>query len=161
MLRRNHTIPNKRPVEQYDHKSKKRLNNPPVGLVKASTDAAESGKTYAYDPQLVWAGKAERTSFDTPTVSLHVHERIDPRGIVEAVRKKNGTSYEQLSLFAAREQTRRCARPSTSTSTRTTGATASSPATAYSLLVMNSLIEKEGMAGQVQMNPQRAVGDTP
>jgi adenine-specific DNA-methyltransferase len=43
---------------------------------------------------LVWAGKAERTSFAIPTVSLHVHERIDPRSIIEAVRKKNGSDYE-------------------------------------------------------------------
>lgn len=27
----------KRPVEQYDHKGKKRANNPPVGLVDAKT----------------------------------------------------------------------------------------------------------------------------
>ena len=56
----------KRPVEQYDHKAKKRANNPPVGLVDAKSDAAEGKKTYAYDPHLdpplVWAGKAERTS---------------------------------------------------------------------------------------------------
>jgi len=44
MPRRNETIPNKRPVEQYDHKDKKRLNNPPVGLVDASNDAVESGR---------------------------------------------------------------------------------------------------------------------
>jgi len=42
------------------------------------------------------------TSFDIPTVSLHVHERIDPRAIIEAVRKKNWTNYEQLSLFGSR-----------------------------------------------------------
>ena len=27
------------------------------------------------DPFLNWAGKAERTSFDVPVVSLHIHER--------------------------------------------------------------------------------------
>jgi hypothetical protein len=43
---------------------------------------------YAYDPHLQWAGKAEHTSFEVPTVSLHVHERIDPRTIVEAVRRR-------------------------------------------------------------------------
>ena len=32
-------------------------------------------------PYLNWAGKAERTSFDVDTVSLHVHERIDPATI--------------------------------------------------------------------------------
>ena len=77
----------KRPVEQYDHKGKKRPNNPPAGLVDVKSDAGESGKTYTYDPHLdptlVWAGKAERTSFEIPTVSLHVHDRFDPRSIVE------------------------------------------------------------------------------
>jgi adenine-specific DNA-methyltransferase len=43
-------------------------------------------------PYLNWAGKAERTSFEVDTVSLHVHERIDPASILAAVRKvmKNG-----------------------------------------------------------------------
>jgi adenine-specific DNA-methyltransferase len=92
---------NKKPIEQYDHKDKKRLNNPPVGLVTPQTDK-ETGKTsYRYDPhldpQLVWAGKAEHTSFEVPTRSLHVHERIDPKTIIEAVRKKNGS--QQPGLF--------------------------------------------------------------
>src|SRR6266436_7461244 len=95
----------KRPIEQYDHKKKKRLNNPPVGLVTLATDRETGKKIYSYDPhldpQLVWAGKTERTSFEVPTVSLHVHERIDPRSIIEAVRKRNGTNYEQLSLFSS------------------------------------------------------------
>ena len=56
----------KNPIEQYDHKGKKRVNNPPVGLFTAATDKESSKKTYAYDPhldpQLVWAGKAERSS---------------------------------------------------------------------------------------------------
>jgi hypothetical protein len=64
----------KKPIEQYDHKGKKRVNNPPVGLVTPQTDKESGKKTYAYDPhldpQLVWAGKAERTSFEVPTVSL-------------------------------------------------------------------------------------------
>jgi hypothetical protein len=98
----------KRPVEQYDHKGKKRANNPPVGLVDSKSDASGAGKTYAYDPHLdptlVWAGKAERTSFEIPTVSLHVHERIDPRSIIEAVRKKNGSDHEQMSLFNSKAE---------------------------------------------------------
>ena len=54
------TASNKRPVEQYNHKAKKRRNNPPVGLVDAKSDAIEGKKTYAYDPHidptLQWAG---------------------------------------------------------------------------------------------------------
>ena len=64
----------KKPIEQYDHKGKKRVNNPPVGLVTPQTDKESGKKTYAYDPhldpQLVWAGKAQRTSFEVPTVSV-------------------------------------------------------------------------------------------
>ena len=101
------------------------------------------------NPHLAWAGKAERTSFEVPTVSLHVHERIDPRSILEAVRKKNGSNYEQLSLWnsAAENPPLRDAiefyhHRHGWTNRLTAG---------DSLLVMNSLLEKEGMAGKVQM----------
>lgn len=95
---------NKKPIVQYDHQDKKRKNNPPVGLVTPQTDRDEGKKTYAYDPhldpKLDWAGKKEHTSFEVPTVSLHVHERIDPRTIIEAVRKRNGNGQPvQGSLF--------------------------------------------------------------
>jgi adenine-specific DNA-methyltransferase len=63
----------KKPIEQYEHKDKQRANNPPVGLVTPETDRDAGKKQYAYDPhldpQLVWAGKAEHTSFEVPTVS--------------------------------------------------------------------------------------------
>lgn len=47
------------------------------------------------DPQLVWAGKKEHTSFDMHTVSLHMHERVDPSTIIEAVRKRNGSNLPE------------------------------------------------------------------
>jgi len=92
----------KRNIEQYNHKDKKRINNPPVGLVTPDTDKDTGTKQqYKYDPhldpQLVWAGKAEHISFEVPTRSLHVHERIDPKTIIEAVRKRNG--QQQPGLF--------------------------------------------------------------
>lgn len=72
----------KRPIEQYEHTTKKRKNNPPVGLVTPETDVDAGKKGYEYDahldPQLQWAGKKEHTSFEVDTVSLHVHERVDP-----------------------------------------------------------------------------------
>jgi adenine-specific DNA-methyltransferase len=145
----------KRPIEQYDHKGKTRINNPPVGLVTPKTDPPiASHKTYAYDPhldpQLVWAGKAEHTSFEVPTVSLHVHERIDPRTIIEAVRKRNGNGRPvQGYLFESREENPPLRdaidfyRHAHDWSNRLIAGD--------SLLVMNSLLEKEGMLGQVQM----------
>ena len=48
----------KKPIEQYDHKGKKRVNNPPVGLVTPETapDTDSRGilqnARYAYDPHL-------------------------------------------------------------------------------------------------------------
>ncbi len=143
----------KKPIEQYAHKGKQRANNPPVGLVTPATDKESGKKTYAYDPhldpQLVWAGKAERTSFEVPTVSLHVHERIDPRTIVEAVRRRNGSNEQQMSLFQSpeenpplREAIEFYKHPHGWSNRLIAG---------DSLLVMNSLLEKEGMAGQVQM----------
>ena len=143
----------KKPIEQYEHKGKDRVNNPPVGLVDPNNDPDLDKKTYQYDPhldpQLIWAGKAERLSFDVPTVSLHVHERIDPRSIIEAVRKKNGSNYEQMSLFSAQDENPPLReaiefyKHHHNWSNRLIAGD--------SLLVMNSLIEKEGLAGQVQM----------
>ena len=145
----------KRPIESYQHKDKERLNNPPVGLVTPQTDpdAGQRRKTYAYDPhldpQLQWSGKAEHTSFEMPTVSLHVHERIDPRTIIEAVRKTNDYGLEQTSLFAMPEmnlpmrQAIEFYKHAHGWSNRLVAGD--------SLLVMNSLLEKEGMGGKVQM----------
>ena len=99
--------PRKRDIENYAHTDKERVNNPPVGLVTPETDKDAARKTYAHDPhidpQLSWAGKAEHTAFEVPTVSLHVHERIDPRTVIEAVRKRNGASA-QASLFEEPEE---------------------------------------------------------
>jgi adenine-specific DNA-methyltransferase len=162
--------PPKRPIERYEHTDKKRINNPPVGLVTPETDpVAPTHKTYDYvapvpsvkprqeldydphlDPQLVWAGKKEHTSFEVPTVSLHVHERIDPHTIIDAVRKRNGNTLPvQPSLFERREEN-----PPLREAIdfyRHAHGWSNRLIAGDSLLVMNSLLEKEGMAGQVQM----------
>jgi adenine-specific DNA-methyltransferase len=142
----------KKNIEQYDHKGKKRVNNPPVGLVTPDTDKDTGTKQqYKYDPhldpQLVWAGKAEHTSFQVPTRSLHVHERIDPKTIIEAVRKKNG--QQQPGLFDSLDENLPLReaiefyKHAHNWSNRLIAGD--------SLLVMNSLLEKEGLSGKVQM----------
>jgi adenine-specific DNA-methyltransferase len=140
-----------KPIEQYEHKDKHRLNNPPVGLVDAHTDnGGLKKKTYQYDPhldpQLVWAGKAEHTSFEVPTVSLHVHERIDPRRIIETVRKEDDAP-KQLSLFEEQKKPLREAIEFYKHKENWTNRLIAGD----SLLVMNSLLEKEAMGGKVQM----------
>ncbi|MER3466257.1 MAG: site-specific DNA-methyltransferase, partial [Armatimonadota bacterium] len=154
MMARKKNTQSKRPIESYDHRDKERVNNPPVGLVTPHTDpdAGQKKKRYAYDPhldpQLVWAGKAEHTSFEVPTVSLHVHERIDPRTIIEAVRKKNGNGWVQGSLF---EQERKEPLRQAIEFYQHKHGWSNRLIAGDSLLVMNSLLEKEGMAGKVQM----------
>src|SRR3972149_1579730 len=139
-------------IEQYEHTGKERLNNPPVGLVneKTDTDYGQKKTRYAYDPhldpQLQWAGKAEHTSFEVPVVSLHVHERIDPKTIIDSVKKEN-TQPTQMSLF---EQFEKPFREAVEFYKHKEGWTNRLVA-GDSLLVMNSLLEKEGMAGKVQM----------
>ncbi len=149
----------KKQIDSYSHADQKRANNPPVGLVTPDTEPLETAKkAYEYDPhldpQLMWAGKAERTSFDVPTVSLHVHERIDPKSIIAAVRTngdraKPHAAQRQLSLFEEpaeylplRDALDFYKHPHGWTNRLVAG---------DSLLVMNSLLEKEGMAGRVQM----------
>ncbi|GIW60665.1 MAG: hypothetical protein KatS3mg087_1731 [Patescibacteria group bacterium] len=68
-----------------------RINNPPVGLAPTYEARERQMTRYNYDPhldpQLVWAGKAEHTSFEVDVVSLHIHERISTKAILRAVRR--------------------------------------------------------------------------
>ena len=105
-------------------------------------------------PYLQWTGKSERTSFEVDTVSLHVHERIDAMSILSAVSKRQAndktiTAGFQPGLFEA---------PFESLPLRSAidfykhdRGWANRLVAGDSLLVMNSLLQKEGMAGQVQM----------
>lgn len=149
----------KKGITQYEHPDKKRINIPPVGLVTPETDPiappSQPRKTYQYDPhldpQLVWAGKAERTSFEIPTVSLHVHERIDPKTIIEAVRTKNGSGPEQLPLFGRQEENPPLRDALDFYNHKKPLGWKNRLIAGDSLLVMNSLLEKEGLGAQVQM----------
>ena len=105
-------------------------------------------------PYLNWAGKAERTSFEIDTVSLHVHERVDPATILANARmrlkgEKAGEVWRQADLFAAPfenlplRQAVDFYRHEKGWSNRLIAGD--------SLLVMNSLLQKESMAGKVQM----------
>ncbi|MDR9423998.1 MAG: site-specific DNA-methyltransferase [Marinobacter sp.] len=105
-------------------------------------------------PYLQWTGKAEGTSFDVDTVSLHVHERIDPATILGEVQKrmkagKKSSGAFQPDMFHA---------PFENLPLRDAidfykheRDWANRLIAGDSLLVMNSMLQKEGMAGQVQM----------
>jgi len=108
-------------------------------------------------PYLNWAGKAERTSFEVDTVSLHVHERIDPASILSAVRKamkgegrsKGMEKALQPGLFDAPFENLPL-RDAIDFYRHEKG-WANRLIAGDSLLVMNSLLQKESMAGKVQM----------
>lgn len=104
------------------------------------------------DAYLNWTGKAERISFEVDTVSLHVHERIDPKTILEAVKKRIKAGepiYKQQDLFAPAFK-QEPLRDAIEFYKHEKG-WANRLIAGDSLLVMNSLIEKESMAGRVQM----------
>lgn len=132
-------------------------------LVKRKTDRPERKALEEIQrrgaPYLQWAGKAERTSFEVDTVSLHVHERIDPMSILSAVRKGGGADNKgkpideaklrQASLFEAPFENLPL-RDAVDFYRHDKG-WANRLVSGDSLQVMNSLLVKEGMAGQVQM----------
>lgn len=106
------------------------------------------------EPYLNWSGKAERTSFEVDTVSLHVHERIDPASILNAVRKhmkgaKTSAPAMQMGLFSAPFENLPL-RDAIDFYKHEKG-WSNRLVAGDSLLVMNSLLKKEGLAGQVQM----------
>lgn len=137
-------------IETYEHTDKTRPNNPPVGLVNKDNDP-ETKRVWTFDPHLSpslqFAGRVERDAFEVATVSLHVHERIDPRTILQAIRKTEDAGTEtQPSLFGRtaplREAVEFYKHPHGWANRLVAG---------DSLLAMNSLIEKENLGGQVQM----------
>lgn len=149
-----------RDVETYTHDDKKRTNNPPVGMAQHDR-SEEKVKTYQYDPHLdptlQWAGKAEGTSFEVPTSSIHIHESIKPLNIIARVTKEysnaeKGQVEGQISMFAAETPAERMRRRRESIEFYQHGVDWTNRMIAGdSLVIMNSLLEKEGMAGQVQM----------
>ena len=149
-----------RDIENYTHDDKKRTNNPPVGMAQHDK-AEEKLKTYQFDPHLdptlQWAGKAEGMSFDVPTSSIHIHESIKPLNIIARVTKEYsdaeaGQLKGQLGLFEAETPAERMRRRRESIEFYQHGVNWTNRMIAGdSLVIMNSLLEKEGMAGQVQM----------
>ncbi len=153
---------NKIPVENLKHKDR-RANIPTEELrdfVKADENKPKTieypGLLYArdpsLDPQLVWKGKDEqdREPLKVPAVPVYIQEKIHPRYIIEDIRKQakkdapesqadlfgdfNGIKFEEMIDFYQHDVK-----------------WANRMILGDSLLVMNSLAEKEGLKGKVQM----------
>jgi adenine-specific DNA-methyltransferase len=143
-----------RDIEAYTHEGVTRANNPSAGMAHYDK-TPDMKKTYAFDPHLdptlQWAGKEEGTSFDVPTSSIHIHESIKPHKIIRSV-QAIGDDYEDRQLDFFETPVERMRRRRDSIEFYQHGVDWTNRLIAGdSLVIMNSLIEKEGMAGQVQM----------
>ena len=137
-------------LDTYAH-TNSRINNPRAGLAPYD-NTPDTPHTYAFDPHmspsLEWSGKTEGLTFTVPTTSIHKHEIIRPHLAINAALKQaqqqqlfiKGLSPRELlqEKFKAIEVYKH---PENWTNRLIAG---------DSLIVMNSLLQKEGMSGTVQ-----------
>jgi adenine-specific DNA-methyltransferase len=100
-------------------------------------------------PFLNWAGKAERLSFDVPSLPLFIHERLSTKAILETLKgHKRDKQTDMFELFgdpqhSIADQILRAYEHKDKWVNRMI--------LGDSLVVMNSLLHYEGLGGQVQM----------
>src|SRR6266536_5621566 len=100
-------------------------------------------------PFLNWAGKAERLSFEVPTLPLFIHERLSTKAILETLKgHRRDKQVDMFDLFGdpqhpIHEQVLRAYEHKDKWVNRMI--------LGDSLVVMNSLLQYEGLGGQVQM----------
>jgi len=99
-------------------------------------------------PFLDWSGKAERLSFDVPTLPLFVHERLSTKAILETLKAHRKDEQEMLDLFG---DPQRSIADQVLRSYEHKDRWVNRMILGDSLVVMNSLLEYEGLGGQVQM----------
>ena len=147
------------PIDSVKHHDK-RANIPTEELRDFMADDEKKPQKVLYprdsslDPQLVWKGKDEQDSQDleVPAVPIYIQEKIHPSVIIEDFRNQikkeqpvqqltlfsdfNGLDFDQLIDFYQHQDGVKWA---------------NRMILGDSLLVMNSLAEKEGLKGKVQM----------
>jgi adenine-specific DNA-methyltransferase len=140
------------PVSSYKHDSKRaHIPTQEESAILPAREKKPVKKSYAYDasldPQLVWSGKQEQgAEFEVVTIPIYVQEKIAPEAII--ARLKSGvTDASQMLLFGetAEDQIHKAIefyKHEENWQNRLI--------LGDSLLVMNSLLEKEGMRGKVQ-----------
>ena len=150
-------------IASFKHQDK-RVNIPPQELSAFMAEDERAPKTTLYprdpslDPQLVWKGKDEQDRADlaVPSVPIYIQEKIQPQAIIENVRAQaakhtgigeaqaayqmdmfgdfNHIEFEDLVEFYEHEQN-----------------WSNRMILGDSLLVMNSLAQREALKGKVQM----------
>lgn len=101
-------------------------------------------------PFLNWTGKAERLSFDVPTLPLFVHERLSTKAIIETLKthEKRAAQSDMFGLFG---DPKRSVADQVLKAYEYKDKWVNRLILGDSLVVMNSLLHYEGLGGQVQM----------
>ncbi len=140
-------------VSSYKHdETRKRIPTQEESALLPARDRRPVKKVYQYDPsldpKLVWAGKEERgAEFGVSTVPIYVQEKIAPEAIIAKLKDENAGSLQQQSLFgdtAADQYNKMVGFYEHEDKWQ------NRMILGDSLIVMNSLLEKEGMRGRVQ-----------
>ena len=100
-------------------------------------------------PFLNWAGKAERLSFDVPTLPLFVHERLSTKAILETLKRHKRD--QQTDIFDLFGDPQRSITDQVLRAYEHKDRWVNRLILGDSLVVMNSLLEYEGLGRQVQM----------
>jgi adenine-specific DNA-methyltransferase len=120
-----------------------------TATVTGLADATEQLKRLS-QPYLDWSGKAERLSFDVPTLPLFVHERLSTQAIIETL-KSHRKDAGQASMFDLFGDPQRPLADAITKAYEHQDKWVNRLILGDSLVVMNSLLQYEGMGGQVQM----------
>ena len=117
-----------------------------IGKAKAAAEKLRRlGK-----PFLNWTGKAERLSFDVPTLPLFVHERLSTKAIIETL-KAHERIAPQSTMFDLFADPKHSVADQVLRAYEYKDKWVNRLILGDSLLVMNSLLHYEGLGGQVQM----------
>ena len=135
------------PVGEYKHEKERRKNNPAVGLAKSDDDHDTAQYSVDMDlhdsPILLFNGREETDTIEIETVPLHIHESIHPSVILDPIKQKKSTLDDFFGDPRPHNEAVEFYEHEDGWTNRMIAGD--------SLLVMNSLLEKEGMAGRVQM----------
>ena len=122
-----------------------------ISSVRGLHDTVEQLKRMG-KPFLTWTGKAERLSFDVPTLPLFVHERLSTKAIIETLKShKKQEHLKQLGLFDLFGDPQRPVTDQLLKAYEYRNKWVNRMILGDSLVVMNSLLHYEGLGGQVQM----------
>ena len=121
-----------------------------VSAQVGKAQAAASKLKAMSKPFLNWAGKAERLSFDVPTLPLFIHERLSTKAILETL-KGHRFDRNQETMFDLWGDPQHSVTDQVLRAYEHQDKWVNRMILGDSLVVMNSLLHYEGLGGQVQM----------